>query len=676
MRKALFMVLLALIPAVAGVGRTNRNLLTERYSRADVYKFCDYNLDWVKYPAYSDRAAWDAVPGAIRQATIEAGEKYIGYDWPNILPTMYLEFTRTGDRNVIDVAIAKRLSALRSLFFAELMEGKGRFLDDIINGVFTYCEQTYWGMSAAFYLYEYDERVSAQSHPETKLPDASNPVIDLTVGDVSSTLSWIWYFLHDEFDKVSPVISDRLERELRKKVLEPYYSKNDLWWITGWNRGNVNNWTPWCSYNVLTTILLLETDKEKRIDGIYKTMQSVDLFINSYPEDGGCSEGPNYWGHAVGCLFDYLNILNDFSSGAINIFDQNIIGEMGRYIYKLYISNGVNFVNFSDSPARINQDGTRIARYGRCVQDPELEAFGEFLEDSHKGIDMSLVFLNEYYGTGDIGQYKKFAIAGDVGHSLSNIFDHKRTVEPKEMLVGETFLPNLQVAVGRDEAGTNKGFFFAAKGGNNGEQHNHNDVGSFILYYDGKPVFVDPGVGTYTRETFSADRYKIWTMQSGYHNLPIINGTMQNAGGKFKSGEPSFKSSSGQVSFSADIAGAFPKEAGVSSWIRKYTLKRKKSFSVEDSYSLVSQDKETEIVFMTPLDCEDQGGRLLLKGDGFDIKMSYLSSKLTCRIEEVGLDDPKIANVWGKSLNRVVFTVNGNKTSDKISFEVFSINRQ
>jgi len=151
---------------------------------------------------------------------------------------------------------------------------------------------------------------------------------------------------------------------------------------------------------------------------------------------------------------------------------------------------------------------------------------------------------------------------------------------------------------------------------------------------------------------------------------------MQNAGGKFKSGEPSFKSSSGQVSFSADIAGAFPKEAGVSSWIRKYTLKRKKSFSVEDSYSLVSQDKETEIVFMTPLDCEDQGGRLLLKGDGFDIKMSYLSSKLTCRIEEVGLDDPKIANVWGKSLNRVVFTVNGNKTSDKISFEVFSINRQ
>lgn len=72
---------------------------------------------------------------------------------------------------------------------------------------------------------------------------------------------------------------------------------------------------------------------------------------------------------------------------------------------------------------------------------------------------------------------------------------------------------------------TNKsGLFFAAKGGYNNESHNHNDAGTFSLYLHTTPVFIDAGVGTYTRQTFSSERYTIWTMQSNYHNLPMING--------------------------------------------------------------------------------------------------------------------------------------------------------
>ena len=52
---------------------------------------------------------------------------------------------------------------------------------------------------------------------------------------------------------------------------------------------------------------------------------------------------------------------------------------------------------------------------------------------------------------------------------------------------------------------TNKnGFFVATKGGYNNESHNHNDVGSFSLYLNTMPVFIDAGVGTYTRQTFSS----------------------------------------------------------------------------------------------------------------------------------------------------------------------------
>lgn len=79
-----------------------------------------------------------------------------------------------------------------------------------------------------------------------------------------------------------------------------------------------------------------------------------------------------------------------------------------------------------------------------------------------------------------------------------------------------------------------EGLYLAAKGGHNAESHNHNDVGNFIVYADGYPAISDVGVETYTAKTFSAQRYDIWTMQSAFHNLPIINGFMQKNGGNFK----------------------------------------------------------------------------------------------------------------------------------------------
>ena len=61
-------------------------------------------------------------------------------------------------------------------------------------------------------------------------------------------------------------------------------------------------------------------------------------------------------------------------------------------------------------------------------------------------------------------------------------------------------------------------YALAVKAGNNGDSHNHNDVGSFTLYKEGKPFLIDLGVETYSKKTFSKDRYEIWTMQSAYHN--------------------------------------------------------------------------------------------------------------------------------------------------------------
>ena len=52
------------------------------------------------------------------------------------------------------VRFGKNNSALGSLFMAEMAEGKGRFVDQIINGVFASCEMTELGIVGPFGITE------------------------------------------------------------------------------------------------------------------------------------------------------------------------------------------------------------------------------------------------------------------------------------------------------------------------------------------------------------------------------------------------------------------------------------------------------------------------------------------------------------------------------------------
>jgi hypothetical protein len=82
------------------------------------------------------------------------------------------------------------------------------------------------------------------------------------------------------------------------KALIPYYERDDFWWM-GFDSRPVNNWNPWTNHNMLTAILILEDDQQKKISNVEKVIRSLDSFVNIYPEDGGCDEGPSYWGRGL-----------------------------------------------------------------------------------------------------------------------------------------------------------------------------------------------------------------------------------------------------------------------------------------------------------------------------------------------------------------------------------------
>lgn len=99
---------------------------------------------WVPYPAYTDRAAWDSLMGPNKQRLIAAGEKLLDYKWKLIPATAYLEYERSGNRKVMEAPYDANRQALNALMLAELAEGKGRFIDQLLNGAYMSCEMNSW----------------------------------------------------------------------------------------------------------------------------------------------------------------------------------------------------------------------------------------------------------------------------------------------------------------------------------------------------------------------------------------------------------------------------------------------------------------------------------------------------------------------------------------------------
>jgi hypothetical protein len=624
-RKALFVLLLifSFISAEAELKPKERNILANEAKAIDLAKVLITDKSWNNLPDYKNRTFWDGVPANIRQEYIKRAEGYLSYDWPVVKATDYLEFIRSGDRR--QEVYSACSNALTGLVMGELVEGKGRFIDQIINGVWYYSEQTWWGWSAHL----------GSQKVGSGLPDINDPYVDLGVGEVTSNLSWTLYLFKEQFDKVHPLISQRLKQEIFNKALKPYFERDDFGYM-GFKGGRPNNWNPWVNYNMLNSFLLLEDDPVKKVAAVQKIINSLDKFLNGYSDDGGCDEGPSYWGAAGALLYESLEVLKNATGGKFDVFDDPLIKNIGTYFPKVNI-HAPYFINFADADATTGGNSSAVYRYGKAIHDTQMQQFGAYLAR--------------------LGNWGEHSMGGKICDQIKNLglIDEIRTAEAKEALVADFWFPDTEIAGARDKEGSFSGFFFGAKGGFNAESHNHNDVGSFLMYYDGKPCLIDLGREEYVAKTFSSRRYEIWTMQSGYHSLPVINGIEQKDGSKFKAKNSSFASNAKSATFSTDISGAYPEEARVKSWVRTYTLNRAKNFIISDKYELTDLSKATTSSNLITY-CkvtQVKPGQLKFDGDGFSLYMNYNPKSVSPVIEFIEVNDRSLKRYWPNGVTRI-----------------------
>lgn len=606
------------------------------------------------FPRAGEREAWEKLSPELKGEWIREANTLLGLEWAPLPAAAWLKFNREGNRTDFETMYFRRRGAVACLALAECMEGQGRFLEDLANGIWAVCEESSWCVPAHLYL--------SPKQGEAGLPDPDEPLVDLFAADTGALLAWVVYLLRDQLNGISPVIVDRIKREVNRRILTPYLSRDDFWWM-GFGGREPNNWNPWCNSNCLAAALLLEEEPERRLELIGKAVVTLDRYVEVQYEDGGCDEGVQYWGVAAGSLFDCLELLFAATAGELSVYDQPLIAKLGQYVTKMFI-DGNRFVNFADGAAKVNMDFSLVYRYGRRIGDAALAALGLCGLDSQPS--------NRLSAGGSQLRIPLF-------RELAAIFPEENleapeAVEKQQMYLRESWLPALQVLTAREQGGSADGLHLAIKGGDNDESHNHNDIGHISVALDGIPILADAGVGTYTAQTFGPNRYKIWTMQSGYHNVPVVNGTEQQAGRQYKADVLDCFCGEDGAFVELELARAYPAQAEIISWRRRAALRRGAAACIEltDDYELKQVAGPVLWTFICTAPPQLAAGQIRLRHPelGRSLLVAYDASLLEASFEAILLDDPKLNSVWGPELYRLTLANRTNERIGRVSFRI------
>ena len=584
----------------------------------------------------NDREFWGNIPDELKTHYIENAEKYLIYEWKSIPAyDTYIGFYEKGIRN--DALAFEMKSALGFLTTAECIENSGRFLPQIINGIFAIAEQTTWAGAAHF---------MNCGEAKERLPEYNDVILDLRAAETAVLFAYTYGCLKEKFDEVSPVISRRIVYEVNRRMLKPYLERDSYWWmgfgidLSYWN---VNNWNTHMNKCIIYCALTLCDNKRECYKILNKAIDSLDIFVDSYPDDGSCNEGPSYWNMAGGNLSYALDLLNHAMYEKSSIFENQKIRNMMDYVLNMRIA-GNYFASVADAHGKESGNPYILFNIGEM-----------FNEESFRNEARIMFRFSKQCLPADFEPIRDFVCMRDYV-AITGTAD---VVEKGKLNV---WMEGIQLLISRETEARDKGLYMCAKAGNNGESHNHNDIGNIMIYKDGKPVIIDVGIGTYTKDTFGENRYtKVWTTNGYHHNIPVINGTAQKEGSKFTASDVKCILSEQADRFSLRLKNAYDIQDKIHDLIREAVLDRTKAMIVITDEFDFAEEMSFENIFMLQNKPKivqheakkskgEQETEILLPGCRFTVKTSQ---PVEFEVKEITLEDAALSGVWGERIYRL-----------------------
>ena len=568
------------------------------------------------YPPAEDRAAWEGLDPEYKKQIRALANAYAAQPYPMRRAVDFLAFTRTGSRRADEDPYFFRRRKLCAAVLACCLDETAE-MDDVVDGIWCICEETSWVISA----HNVNPIPGAPAAKDFPLPDMEQPYIDLFSAQTAMILALTSRLLEKRLDAVTPMLCRRVHGELMRRVIVPFMERDDFWWM-GVKRKNLNNWTPWIVSNIMISACALDIAPYSLPCLLERACGMLDRWLRCVPEDGGCDEGAAYWNMAGGALLDCLEVIEHVTGGQAVFWAEDKLKNILTFPRKAEIGGGW-FMNFADCDARPFLSGERLQYAGEKLGDAGLTAMGNRLRGT----------LADQLS--DVPHFSR----------LLNLLFHPAAGEAREETPESVWLPDLQVRLVRRGR-----FTLCCKGGHNGESHNHNDVGSFMLYKDCQPLIVDAGNMVYTAKTFSGERYTLWNVCSAYHNVPMVGGCEQRNGSVFAARNVRCLPDG----LALDIAGAYGKDAGIQTLDRELRL-TEAGLTVADDILLEEEKPVTWVLMLRHAPVFGPAG--FTSGP---LRAEY-DAALAAQAEEIPVTDPRMARSFPGSLWRVTLTASAAK---------------
>ena len=390
---------------------------------------------------------------------------------PQILFSDETDFLRTGNRvRFEELYFTRRRQLTIYALYAMLYPDEDEYIIKLQNVICEICNEYSWQLPA---------------HRPAFYPNKRDGLA-LFSCETGLYLAEIKHMLYDRLD---PLVTERITNELDRRILRSFESE------TTWIETLKSNWAAVCGGCIGMTFMYESPER------FFKVQPRIERFMENYREgissDGATSEGAAYWNYGLSFYIMYYDNLRRYSRGrGKNGLKDEKMKLFAGFFNDLILCDGV-ITSFSDSS-------------------PELDHslwLGYFIKREY-GI-ASPPFETGYIGT------EKFSCA--VRAFL--YFDPEPVRGTGE---NERLFEKLGWYIRRGSA-----YGFAVKAGNNGEEHNHNDISSFIIAKDGKEILCDLGAAEYTASNFGKDRYKVFNNSSLGHSVPIVDGFEQGTGKEF-----------------------------------------------------------------------------------------------------------------------------------------------
>lgn len=491
----------------------------------------------------TNRAAWNDL--SIRRPELNAlirwAAKLAAQPFPEQPDSLFLEFTKNGNRTHWERAASARRTQIPNLTLAECLENKGRFLAPLERAITALCAERTWVMSAC----------------DPKLENFRGETIEIDLG--SSTLgvelATASYLLGD---RLSPATRELIRDNLERRIFAPYHAaatggRKEFWWMHGHN-----NWNAVCLDGVTGAALATIGPARERAWYIALAEKNIIAYLTGgFTSDGYCVEGLSYWNYGFGNFTLLAENIRQATGGKIDLLANPLAAQPALFGLRSQIINGV-CTAIADCSASDKPSGILMNYLSRRLD-----------------LDSTPWRKTELIGWISGGLYEKTVMA-----FLPAELPPIKTANYSGELPWRTWFPDDGILICRPGTGTNAPFAAAIKGGNNGVPHGHNDVGSFSIVVGTNMVICDPGGEVYTARTFGAHRYDSKVLNSSGHAVPVVAGQLQRTGSAARAVVVASNFTEAADTLTLDLRPAYP-VADLQKLERKFVYHRGQTPSLE-----------------------------------------------------------------------------------------------